>query len=62
MTLANVCTRNQKKNRLTGKEICKVTWRFIANSRLIRSIPAIRANLVVLAIDVVLFLLRFTKS
>ena len=38
----------KKNNRPTGKEICKVTWRF-RTSALIRSIPAIRANLVVLA-------------
>ena len=38
----------KKNNRPTGKEICKVTWWF-RTSALIRSIPAIRANLVVLA-------------
>ena len=52
---ANVCTRNHfvKANRLTGKEICKVTWRF-RKSVLIREKTAILANVVVLAIDVVL--------
>ena len=42
-----------KNNRPTGKEICKVTWR-LRKSLLIRPIPAIRANLVVLATGVVL--------
>ena len=31
------------KNRLTGEECCKVTWRF-GNNVLIRSFPATRAN------------------
>ena len=44
---------SKKNNRLTGKEICKVTWLF-SKSVLIREKTAIRANLVVLAIDVVL--------
>ena len=47
----------RKNNRLTGKEICKVTWRF-RKSVLIRSIPAIPANLVVLAMHVVLAILE----
>ena len=45
------------KNRLTGTEICKVIWRF-EKSVLIRPIRDIHANLVVLAIDVVLAILE----
>ena len=44
------------KNRLTGTEICKVIWRF-KKSVLIRPIRDIHANLVVLAIVVVLSIL-----
>ena len=44
---------SRKKNRLTGKEICKVTWP-VGMSALIRSIPSIRSNLVVISIDLVL--------
>ena len=45
--------REIKKNRPTGKKNCKMTCGFRKSIR-IRSIPAIRANLVVLADDVVL--------
>ena len=45
-----------KNNRLKDKEICKVTWR-LKKSALIRSIPAIRAKFVVLAIHVILAIL-----
>ena len=39
---------------MTGEEICKVTLAIFRKSVLIRPIPAIHANLAVLAVDVVL--------
>ena len=38
---------------MTGKNFCKMTWR-LKKYELIRSIPSIRADLVVLAIDLAL--------